>query len=72
MKRPTKMRIWHASLIRKRTEHLGRVEEAKAAAQAVLECQPSFTIHGTSLIVALEPAVFRPFADAWRQVGLPE
>jgi tetratricopeptide (TPR) repeat protein len=51
---------------------LGRVEEAKAAAQTVLECQPSFTIHGFSLIVELEPAVFRPFADALREVGLPE
>ena len=51
---------------------LGRVEEAKAEAQTVLECQPSWTIRGFSLIVELEPAVFRPLADAWRKVGLPE
>ena len=51
---------------------LGRLEEAKVAAQAVLECQPSFTISGTSLINELEPAVFRPLADAWREVGLPD
>ncbi len=51
---------------------LGRVQEAKAAAQAVLECQPSFTIHGLSRTVELEPAVFRLFADAWREAGLPE
>ena len=51
---------------------LGHVEEARAAAQAVLECQPSFTIVGTSRNVALEPTVFRPFADAWRELGLPE
>ena len=51
---------------------LGRVEEAKAAARAVLECQPSFTIRGTLVNVGLEPTVFRPLADAWREVGLPE
>jgi adenylate cyclase len=51
---------------------LGHVEEAKAAAQTVLEHQPSFTIRGTSAIVALEPTVFRPLADAWREVGLPD
>ena len=52
---------------------LGRVGEAKAAARAVLEYQPSFTIHGILVNVGLlEPAVFRPLADAWREVGLPE
>jgi tetratricopeptide (TPR) repeat protein len=56
-----------AALIR-----LGRVEEAKARARAVLELQPSFTISGLSLLVGFEPAVFRPLADAWREVGLPE
>ncbi len=51
---------------------LGRAEEAKAAAKTVLECEPSFTIRGLLRIVGLEPAVFRPLADAWREVGLPE
>jgi tetratricopeptide (TPR) repeat protein len=51
---------------------LGRVEEAKVAAKAVLDCQPSFTIRGISLANEREPAVFRPLADAWREVGLPE
>jgi TolB-like protein/Flp pilus assembly protein TadD len=51
---------------------LGRMEEAKAAARAVLESDPSFTISGTSLINELEPAVYRPLAEAWREVGLPE
>ncbi len=50
---------------------LGRVEEAKAAAQAVLECEPSFQIRKISQL-ALEPAVFTAFADAWRELGLPE
>jgi adenylate cyclase len=51
---------------------LGRVQAAKAAAQSVLECQSNFSIHGTSVIVEFEPAVFGPLADAWREVGLPE
>jgi len=51
---------------------LGRMEEAKAMAKTVLECDPSFTIRGTSLYSELEPAVFRPMADAWREAGLPE
>jgi adenylate cyclase len=51
---------------------LGRVDEAKAAAQAVLELEPSFTIRGATLESKLEPAVFKPFADAWREIGLPE
>ena len=59
--------ILAAALVR-----LGQVDEAKAAAQTVLEREPSFTIHGTSRYAELEPAVFRPMADAWREVGLPE
>ena len=51
---------------------LGRMEEAKAMAQTVLEGDPSFTISGTSRYAELEPAVFRPMADAWREAGLPE
>ena len=59
--------ILTAALIR-----LGRLVEAQAMAQAVLECQPSFTIRGYSLTSALEPAVFRHFAEAWREAGLPD
>jgi tetratricopeptide (TPR) repeat protein len=51
---------------------LGRVEEARVAAQALLKSDPTFTIHGTSLVSGLEPAVFEPFAAAWREAGLPE
>jgi tetratricopeptide (TPR) repeat protein len=51
---------------------LGRMEEAKVTAQSVLECDPSFTIRGTSLIVGLEPAVFKPLTAGWRELGLPE
>jgi hypothetical protein len=38
----------------------------------VLRYQPFFTIREFSQIVEFEPAVFRPIADAWRAVGLPE
>ena len=50
----------------------GRLDEARAAARTVLEYEPSFTIHGTARYAELEPAVFRPMADAWREAGLPE
>jgi TolB-like protein len=50
---------------------VGRVAEAKAARRAMLECEPKFTIRALS-VVELEPAVFAPFAEAWRELGLPE
>jgi len=56
-----------AALIR-----LGRVEEAKAAAQRVLALQPTFTIRRFSVTVGFAPAVYEPFAEAWRAAGLPE
>jgi adenylate cyclase len=59
--------ILAAALVR-----LGRLDEAKTMAQTVLEREPSFTIHGTARYSELEPAVFRPFAEAWREAGLPE
>jgi adenylate cyclase len=59
--------ILAAALVR-----LGRLDEAKAMAQTVLEREPSFTIHGSARYSELEPAVFRPFAEAWREAGLPE
>lgn len=50
----------------------GRAAEGKAAAQGALECEPTFTIRGFSRVVDIEPVVFRPFAEAWREIGLPE
>lgn len=55
-----------AALIR-----LGRVVEAKAAAQRVLALQPTFTIRKFSTTVGLEASVIAPFADAWHEAGLP-
>lgn len=52
---------------------LGRVTTAKAAAQEVLDREPTFTIRGTERTGgALEPRVFEPFAKALREIGLPE
>jgi TolB-like protein len=50
----------------------GRAAEANTAARGVLECEPTFTIRGLSLTAEFEPAVFGPFASAWRELGLPE
>ncbi len=51
---------------------LGRVDEAKAAARGLLEREPSWTVHGQLDIMGFEPTVSGPFADAWREIGLPE
>jgi len=51
----------------------GHVAEAKAAARAVLEYEPAFAIRGVRQVAGqLEPAVFGPLAQAWREIGLPE
>jgi tetratricopeptide (TPR) repeat protein len=49
----------------------GQAAEAKAAAQDVLQLEPTFTIRGLQG-AALEPAVFGSFAEAWRELELPE
>ena len=51
---------------------LGRVEEAKAALQAVFALQPSFTISGFMRLANFDPAMSRQLADAWRETGVPE
>jgi len=51
---------------------LDHMEEARSAARQVLELQPNFTIQGFSISVGLAPEVYAPFAQAWRQAGLPE
>ena len=50
----------------------GRTVDAKAAAREVLQYEPTFTIRGLSLSAGFEPAVFEPFANVWRELGLPE
>jgi TolB-like protein len=51
---------------------LGRKNEAIVTAQQVLALQPTFTISGFGTTIALEPAVFTPFAIAWREADLPQ
>ena len=48
----------------------GRVAEAKAAGRDMLECEPTFTSRAFSAL-ELEPEVFGPFAEAWRELGWP-
>jgi TolB-like protein len=50
---------------------VGRAAEAKAAGRDMLECEPTFTTRAFSA-VALEAAVFAPFAEAWRELGWPD
>jgi tetratricopeptide (TPR) repeat protein len=49
----------------------GRAAEAEAAGRGMLECEPTFTARAFS-VVELEPAVFVPFAEAWRELGWPD
>jgi tetratricopeptide (TPR) repeat protein len=51
---------------------LGHVDAARMNARSVLEHQPSFTIRGFAAAAEFDPAVFKPLADAWREVGLPQ
>jgi TolB-like protein len=51
---------------------VGAVTQAKAAARDVLKYQPTFTISGHSATTEIDPTVFKVFADAWRELGLPE
>jgi hypothetical protein len=46
------------------------VAEAEAAGRAMLECGPTLTSRAFSAL-ELEPAVFGPFAEAWRELGWP-
>jgi TolB-like protein len=50
---------------------VGRTAEATAATRAMLQCEPTFTARAFSA-VELEPAVFVPFAEAWRELGWPD
>jgi TolB-like protein/Flp pilus assembly protein TadD len=49
----------------------GRAAEAKSAARDVLQLEPTFTIRGLRGAELL-PALFGSFADAWRELELPE
>jgi len=51
---------------------LGQAQEAKAEALQVLALEPAFSIARYSAMVELAPTVFRPFAEVWREIGLPD
>jgi TolB-like protein len=50
---------------------LGRGEEAEAEARRAIAFDPNFSIKRFSVAAGFEPAVFAPFAEAWREVGIP-
>jgi len=49
---------------------LGRLAEAKHAAQQLRARDPAFTIRRFAVTVGVVPAVFNPFTEAWRAAGL--
>jgi hypothetical protein len=50
---------------------LGRGEEAEAEARRAIAFDPNFSIKRFSVAAGFEPAVFTPFAEAWRKAGIP-
>jgi TolB-like protein/Flp pilus assembly protein TadD len=51
----------------------GHTIEAKEAARNVLRHERAFSIQGVQRVSGeLEPTMFKRFADAWREIGLPE
>ncbi|MDC8451219.1 MAG: hypothetical protein LV473_23145, partial [Nitrospira sp.] len=51
---------------------LGRLTEAKRAAQQLQIRDPGFTIRRFAATVGRVSAVFDSFAEAWRAAGLPD
>jgi adenylate cyclase len=50
---------------------LGRTEDAKRTATAVLALQPSFSSSGFCTALAVTPALSESLTKAWREAGLP-
>ncbi len=50
---------------------LGCIEEAKAEAHQAVVHDPNFSIGRFSTAAGFEPAVFAPFAEVWREAGIP-
>ena len=51
---------------------LGRINEAKAAAERVLALQPNFSSSGQCAAVGCVPVLAAPFIEALRAAGLPD
>jgi len=51
---------------------LGCDEEARVEARQAVVFDPHFSIGRFSVTAGVEPAVYAPFADAWRAAGIPD
>jgi len=51
---------------------LGCIEEAKAEARQAVANDPNFSIGRFSTAAGFEPGVFAPFAEVWREAGIPQ
>jgi adenylate cyclase len=60
--------VLHAAAL----SHLERMDEAKAAARRVLECESDFTISGFVRAHTGRIEIWGPIGDALRRLGLPE
>ncbi len=50
---------------------LGKTTEAQSEARQLLAIDPGFSVKRFSVTVDIEPTVFAPIAEAWRNAGLP-
>jgi adenylate cyclase len=51
---------------------LGCIEEAEAEARQAVANDPNFSIGRFSTAAGFEPGVFAPFAEVWREAGIPQ
>jgi adenylate cyclase len=51
---------------------LGRMEDASAAAERVIQLQPNFSSNGQCSAIGCVPALATPLFEAMRASGLPE
>jgi adenylate cyclase len=51
---------------------LGRMEDAKAAAERVIQLQPNFSSTGQCSAIGCVPVLAEPLIEAMRASGLPE
>jgi TolB-like protein len=50
---------------------LGCIEEAKAEGRLAVRHDPNFSVRRFSEAAGIEPAVMKPFAQAWHEAGIP-
>ena len=70
---PTQDLALHRRYLRLRSYGPAARRKPNAVRAGVLEHEPTFTIHKIRAFAGgLEPKLFKPFAEAWREIGLPE